>query len=264
MFWGSGVLKDTITISAVGWFTYSFYRFFINKRRSLKYLLALLVNSLLIIKIKPYIYFALLPGSVVWLATNVTTKVKSKIVKNFITPFIIILGAILGYLALSQMDNYMGKYKMDKVFAQAARTQADQKAEYYGGNSFDIGEFDGTFSGAIGKTHLAIAATFFRPYLWDVKNVVMFISALENTYILLLTIFLFIKLKLSFLSLLFKNPMLTFSILFALFFGFSVGLATSNFGSLVRLKIPCIPFYVASLFILRHFYELKHKKKLGL
>jgi len=52
--------------------------------------------------------------------------------------------------------------------------------------------------------------------------------------------------------------------LFALFFAFSVGLATSNFGSLVRLKIPCIPFYVSGLFILKYLYEKKAKKKLGI
>jgi hypothetical protein len=32
-----------------------------------------------------------------------------------------------------------------------------------------------------------------------------------------------------------------------------VGLATANFGSLVRYKIPLMPFYVASLFIIRHY-----------
>ena len=34
VFWGSGLLKDTITISAVGWFTYSFYIFFIKSQVS--------------------------------------------------------------------------------------------------------------------------------------------------------------------------------------------------------------------------------------
>ncbi|NNF02533.1 MAG: hypothetical protein HKN22_07590 [Bacteroidia bacterium] len=42
---------------------------------------------------------------------------------------------------------------------------------------------------------------------------------------------------------------MTFCIIFSLFFAFSVGLSTSNFGSLVRYKIPLLPFFVAALFI---------------
>jgi hypothetical protein len=137
----------------------------------------------------------------------------------------------------------------------------DQKQEYYGGNSFDIGEFDADPLSMLSKAHVAIAATLFRPYLWDVRNVVMLASALENTYIMLLTIFLLFRLKvIGFFSLIGKNPMLLFSVLFSLFFAFSVGIATSNFGSLVRLKIPCIPFYVASLFVLKFFYDQKISK----
>ena len=46
------------------------------------------------------------------------------------------------------------------------------------------------------------------------------------------------------------NGLLLFSLTFSLFMAFSVGISTSNFGSMVRYKIPLIPFYVASLYIL--------------
>jgi hypothetical protein len=38
--------------------------------------------------------------------------------------------------------------------------------------------------------------------------------------------------------------------LFSITFAFSVGLTTSNFGALVRYKIPSIPFFLSSLIIL--------------
>jgi hypothetical protein len=34
------------------------------------------------------------------------------------------------------------------------------------------------------------------------------------------------------------------------FFAFSVGLTTSNFGALVRYKIPAVPFYLSAILIL--------------
>jgi hypothetical protein len=43
--------------------------------------------------------------------------------------------------------------------------------------------------------------------------------------------------------------------MFSLFFAFSVGLTCANFGSLVRLRIPELPFFVASLFAIRYHYE---------
>jgi len=49
--------------------------------------------------------------------------------------------------------------------------------------------------------------------------------------------------------------MLLFCMLFSLFFAFSVGLTVANFGSLVRLRIPELPFFVAGIFMLRHLYE---------
>ncbi len=82
----------------------------------------------------------------------------------------------------------------------------------------------------------------------------MMLSAFENFAMLVLTIYLVLKVRIvKFLKLMFSHNLLVFSLVFSLFFAFSVGLATANFGSLVRYKIPLLPFYVASLFIIRHF-----------
>ncbi len=261
VFWGSGLLKDSITLSAVGWYTCYFYFFFIRKKYKVWSLIYILISAYLLISIKPYIFFALLPGSLIWLSNEKLENIQSKVLRRIVAPVFIFTGVAIGFLLLSQMSDVLGLYAIDKVLERAVVVNLDQKQEYYGGNSFDIGEFEANPISMLGKAHLAIAATLFRPYLWDVRNIVMFMSALENTFILILTLFLLIKLKfLGFFHLIGKNPLLLFSILFSLFFAFSVGLATSNFGSLVRLKIPCIPFYVASLFVLKFFYDQKQLK----
>jgi len=262
VFWGSGLLKDTITLSAVGWYTYYFYCFFIQKKYKFSFGIFIFISAFLLIAIKPYIFFALLPGSLIWLSNERLAKVQSKVLRRMAAPVFISIGIGLSFLVLSTMGDFLGLYAMDKVLDRAVVVNLDQKQEYYGGNSFDIGEFDADPISMLGKAHVAIAATLFRPYLWDAKNPVMLISALENTYIMLLTIFLLFRLKFfGFFSLIGENPLLLFSVLFSLFFAFSVGIATSNFGSLVRLKIPCIPFYVSSLFVLKYFYDTKFSKR---
>jgi hypothetical protein len=259
VFWGSGLLKDTITLSAVGWYTYYFYYFFIQKKYKFSHGLFIFISAFLLIAIKPYILFALLPGSLIWLSNERLAKVQSKALRLMAAPLFISVGVGASFLLLSSMGDFLGIYAMDKVLDRAVVVNLDQKQDYYGGSSFDIGEFNADPLSMLSKAHVAIAATLFRPYLWDARNPVMLISALENTYIMLLTLFLLIRLKFfGFFSLIGNNPLLLFSVLFSLFFAFSVGIATSNFGSLVRLKIPCIPFFVSSLFVLKHFYDTKH------
>lgn len=262
IFWGSGLMKDSFTLSAVGWYTYGFYFFFIKKNRHPKYIIFLLLASFIILAIKPYIFFALLPGSILWLSNQQIKKINHAIIRFMAAPILIGIGAAAGYFALERMGDSLGLYKVDSVLDRAVTVQQDMKAEYYGGKTFDIGDFDASFTGVMEKAPAAIFAGIFRPGIWDVRNAVMFISSLENTYLLLLTIFLLFKLKFfGFFSLIRKNPLVLFAFLFSIFFAFSVGLTVANFGSLVRLRIPELPFFVSGIFILRHLYE-KQKAKI--
>ena len=256
VFWGSGLMKDSFTLSAVGWFTYSFYHFFIKKDRKLSYGLYLFIAGFIILAIKPYIFFALLPGSILWLSNNLIKKINHGFIRFLASPIIIAIGGFTGYLALDKMGDNLGQYQIDTVLDKAVVTQKDMKADYYGGKTYDIGEFDASLTGIISKAPIAIFSGIFRPGIWDVRNPVMLISSLENSYLLILTLFLLLKLKIfGFFSLIRKNPMLLFCMLFSLFFAFSVGLTVANFGSLVRLRIPELPFFVAGIFMLKHLYE---------
>jgi hypothetical protein len=70
---------------------------------------------------------------------------------------------------------------MDKVIVTASEAQRDLKQSYYSGNAFDIGDYEPTIAGMLSVAHKAIFATLFRPTILDVKNIVMFVSSLENT-----------------------------------------------------------------------------------
>lgn len=262
VFWGSGLMKDSFTLSAIGWYTFAFYQFLILKNRRVLFLIQLFLASFIILSIKPYIFFALLPGSILWLSNQQIAKISNRTLRFLAAPVLLALGGGGGFFALTKMGDSLGLYKVDTVLERASIVQKDMKADYYGGNTYDIGDFDASIEGVVSKAPKAIFAGIFRPGVWDVKNVVMLISSLENTYLLALTIFLLIKLKiLGFFNLIRLNPLLLFSMLFSLFFAFSVGLTVANFGSLVRLRIPELPFFVAGIFILKHLYEIKFQKK---
>jgi len=91
---------------------------------------------------------------------------------------------------------------------------------------------------------------------------VMVLSGLENLFMLGFSLYILINIKFAILiRSLFSNPLLVFAFLFSLFFAFSVGLTTANYGALARLKIPCIPFYLSSLFILYYLNKASFKRK---
>lgn len=258
IFWGSGIMKDSITFSSVCLYVYGFYGFLIQKKYKLSFALSMLFSSYLLISIKPYIFFALLPGSVVWFVATKVSNIKNGLVKIMIAPTIIALGGLLTFNLITNLGGALGKYSIDRVFETAQGAQQDLKRSEYQGNSFDIGNYEPTPLGLLSVSHKAIFAALFRPTILDVKNIVMLISAIENTFMLLFCIYILLRLKVyKFFTLMSLHPLATFSFIFALFFALSVGVSISNFGTLVRLKIPCIPFFIASLVILNDFVRKK-------
>ena len=251
-FWGSGMLKDTYSISGLALATFAVYKFLIQQQRKFKFGFMLLGSSAIIILIKPYIFFALIPGTLIWVFFDKLNTIRNPTLRALFLPGLLTLVVVIVAVILQYFGDYLGDYSLDKVFNKAAKTQQDfARNQQYGANSYDIGEFDASLAGVLSKIPAALEMALFRPYLWNVRNPVMLLSALENFIMLSITIYIFWKVKFKVLiKSLFSDPLLIFSMLFALFFAFSVGLTTANYGALVRLKIPCIPFYASSLFIL--------------
>jgi hypothetical protein len=248
VFWGSGLMKDSITLSATCFFVHGFYWLLIKKKLRLKYFVAIFISSFLLLSIKPYILFALFPGSVFWLVAVNVTKVKNGLLRFMIAPAIIAAGCLLIYFLMIRFGDMLGKYSFDRVFETAQGAQKDLQQSYYNGNSFNIGDYEATPLGLLSVAHKAIFATLFRPSVLDVRNIVMFISALENTFLLFFCLYLLVKTRVvRFITLVRAHPLITFSIVFSLFFALSLGVSISNFGTLVRLKIPCIPLFLSSL-----------------
>lgn len=258
VFWGSGLMKDSVTFSAACLYVYGFYWFAIKKIRTLYYAGAIFSAAFLLLSIKPYILFALLPGSGVWLISLRISKVKNFLVKILIGPVVIIGISILVFFIMSNLGDKLGKYSIDKVFGTAQSSQQDLKQDYYRGNTFDIGDYDASLTGLLSVSHKAIFATLYRPTLLDVRNVIMLFSALENTFLLLFTFYLLVKLRFfKFFLYLGSHPLALFSFIFSIFFAISVGVSISNFGTLVRLKIPCVPFFICSLLIVNYIMKKK-------
>jgi hypothetical protein len=251
IFWGSSILKDTITFSAACWLTFAFYNALIARERPIRHFIIMAISIAVIISIKAYIFVALIPGFILWLSYSRIMKIKSGFIRLVAAPVIILTGIGLGLFVFSSFSNSLGDYgSVDKALNKAIVTKNDLTREAYGENSFDIGEIDGSAGNLLSKFPVAVVAGLFRPFLWDATNPVMVLSALENTFLLLLFIKVLFKNGMGFFFRIFSNPLLTLCFVFSIFFSFSLGLTTANFGALVRYKIPAIPFFLSMLYIL--------------
>jgi len=262
LFWGSGILKDSWTLAAAGWYTYSFYRIFIKGNRIFFSILTLFISIFILVTIKPYIFVGLLPGSLLWLIWARLSKIKSTFIKIIVAPIIIVFGLGLGGGIWMLTSSSLGKYSsIDSMVEKAYIASDDLKREYYKGNSFDLGSYDPSLSGVFSKFPIATITGLFRPFIWETKNIVMLMSGLENLMILGFTVYVLFRKPLTATKELVNNPLVLFCLIFAIFFAFSVAISTSNFGALVRLRIPLLPFFLSGLIIIE--YVSRIKKRIG-
>jgi ABC-type sulfate transport system permease component len=87
-------------------------------------------------------------------------------------------------------------------------------------------------------------STLFRPFLWESKKIIILFSALESFFMLLALFYVLSKVGiLKFLGSIFSDPQIFFAFILTLLLSAVVGFTTFNFGTLVRYRLPVLPFY---------------------
>lgn len=264
LFWGSGILKDTITFTAVCWFIVGVDNILTARGSRLKSILIVFAALYALLSVKPYVLYSLLPGTVIWVVAVWVKRIRSKFVKITTIPIAVVLALVAGYLGLSLLGGKMGKFSVEKMLITASITQKDLKQDYYQGSSFDIGDFEPTVTGMLSKVPVAMRVGLFQPFIWESRNIVMIFSGIENLTYLVLALFLIFKIFRNprrFFKILNQYPILILLMLYTLMFSVMVGLATSNFGALVRFKIAFMSCYVVLLFILHGFLSKQGSKE---
>jgi len=260
-FWGSGLFKDTITFACLCLLTYYSYQLFIKGTdKKLMAVAILLINAYLLATIKAYIIMAITPPLIFWVILNYQARFSNKLLQIVVFPLFLVIAAGLGLFLVQQAGNVSKSYSsINDITEKAYDTQwwhykvNQLYGDRGGGSYYSLGKPDPSLTGMFSKIPAAVNVTLYRPYLWEADNIVMLFAALESTLILLFTlkvvligagIFKVIKYFTT-------RPVLFFTLSFAVLFAFGVGFTSYNFGALVRYKIPCIPFYLAGLFMIQ-------------
>lgn len=261
VFWGSGIMKDTLGVGFLGVFLYAVHHVFDRGKWNIWYLLLMGISVYVIFSVRAYIIFGLMPAMMIWLSLGLKDKIKNGLIRIIFIPFMIVLMVVGIVFSFSYLGKYNSQFSVDNVIGTAWSYQhwhyveGENTSEQHGrGSSYTLGEYDPTPIGVMKMFVPAVNVALYRPYLWEVKNPAMLILSLESLAFFLVTIYILLRVgPFVLIRAASRDPFLLMSLVFSVFFAFAVGFSTYNFGALSRYKIPALPFYALSLLVLNHY-----------
>ncbi|WP_210486284.1 hypothetical protein [Rufibacter aurantiacus] len=264
-FWGSGFMKDSITIGALGWTFYGFYNLLILKVKIPTSLFAFVLGAAALASIKIYILLCFLPPALFWLFNEYNSRIQNSIVRLISKPLFFAVGLSVAALGATKITEGDAKYDINNIAETTKVTSRYLSEQVTSGSQYNIGNLDGSVSSMVKATPQAIIVSLYRPFLWEARNPTMLLSAIEALYFLLFSLYCIYKAGIiKTFYIISSIPVVNFSLIFSLLFAFAVGLNSGNFGTLVRYKIPLMPFYLSALFIIQGNSNSKKQRKKNL
>lgn len=247
--WSCGILKESIAITGVGVVCYGVHRFLTG--RPITGLLLAPLGVFPIAIVKPYILFPLVLAIATWIYTQRLYDGQGRAGTLRIRPVWFVVAAGAGLAGLVGLMQLFPVYSVDNLGEDFGRYQY-LGAVAEGGSYYGIGdEAKRSLAGQVAFVPIALFTSLFRPFLFEVHNVLAFVNALESTAFTIYVIRILFKVRpLPAFRLIMSRPILPVSLVFTISFGIAVGLATTNFGSLSRYRMPLMPFYAALVLVL--------------
>ena len=243
-------MKEPLTNLFFAFSIIYFYKTFVLRRKKFRYVLILIPSMILLYIIKSYILFVLLPSLLMLLFFTKRQNIRSKEMRFLATPILIMILCLFLFLSLSVLSRYSERYDVEKILTYLKEFQDYSKSmsAKYEGTTYDINNFDGTLLGLVASVPESINVSLFRPYVWELKKPILIPNAIESLLVMFISIFVFLKVGvIRSVKFILKSPDLIFIFTFSFGLLFFVGLASLNFGTLVRYKIFGISFYLLGI-----------------
>lgn len=244
-FWGSGLLKDSLCLGALGFVIHILYKFFIRRKFSFFDLVLLFFFTFILTTIKSYITAIITVGLMVMIFSIFLRSIKSRMLRMLLLVVAIGMSGLLIYVSdFSAEINDMAEESVAQIQEFQQNYQVLQDSDENSKAGFGLGELDPSLSSLVLKSPAVIFTCLFRPFLWESKKVIILFTSLESTLLLLCTLYIMMKMGiLTFFRTVFRNPHLLFCFTISMLFALIIGFTTFNFGTMIRYKIIFLPFY---------------------
>ncbi len=229
VFWGSGLIKEILLFPLLGFFVYFTDRLIFGQRlKPWQYFVFAAIVALLML-LKVYVLLLLLPCLLAFYLSG-KTKLRPALVFLIVITGAVLLVSLAGLL-FPQVDPYSILAKRQNFYMQFS-------VNVGAGSLIHEVYLAPGLAGVVSYIPRALFNVLFRPHLLDSFNPIILMAAFENLLILLV------------LSLIawwgFRNKRLNriewLGLWFTLLLFVFIGITTQIYGTLVRFKIPALPF----------------------
>ena len=237
--WTSGVLKESVVMLFNGMFLSGFFALS-EKRFTIRNVLSLLLSILGFAVMKAYILLAILPGAFAWLIVTY---------RNFKQPRLTFVVTLLvsAVVALKIQYVFPGINFMETL---SVKQQAMLRLAYYtdSGSVIFVNPLDPNLMSFLRNWPEALLNASFRPWVTEAENAMQWFSALENLVLALITLVCIVFYKKQ------EAPgrlaFLWFCLSFVLVLYSITGITTPILGTLVRYRMPALPFFLIAIFMM--------------
>jgi hypothetical protein len=255
-FWGSGVFKDSLTLSGLFLFTYHVYQIVIKRRFSPGHFLWMALGIYFMYSIRLFFLIILLPCVGFWFFAEFRDKlIKNNFLKSISFPLLLAIATAVIIFGLGRVMN-----SNEELSANALTEKAEGFQSWHGslgGSVYDLGIVDYSIGSLIRVFPLAVNVTLFRPYIFiDAHSAFQMISALQSMFFMYFFGLTLYRTRLGFFTAVSQDSMILFSITFSIFYSFVAGFTSYNFGALDRYKIPALPFFMIALVLINYKHQL--------
>jgi len=234
VFWTSGVVKEAYAVFGLGVLLW-------GAREAIRgsYLTAaapLFVGTIVVGAFKPYLLFPFAVAGAVWLVFERSHRARGN---SFVY---LLIGLVGGFGMVVALSAVFPEFSPSHIAEQTAEQQVMGKV-VGGGSYFEVGSADRSVLGQIANAPLALVASLARPFLWEVNTLQSGVAALEIIVLVGFAARSFVRTGFGALRASFASPIVLFALTFLMIGGIAIGLATTNFGTLSRYRVPIMPFY---------------------
>ncbi|MBA2662008.1 MAG: hypothetical protein H0U74_06905 [Bradymonadaceae bacterium] len=249
VFWSSGIIKEAIALSGLGFAVLGLYRL-VRHNRHFSGLCALCIGVLLMGLSKPYLLGPFAVATSIWFYWSRTIRIKGQVAMAA-KPLYFLFGLMIAMASLIGIGQLFPRYSIENLAEEAGHMQ-DVGRRVEGGSNYELASTsERTAQAQLVFVPIALVTALFRPFFFEVHNALSLINAAETTFIALVFLFLvFRQGPRKCWSIIIGSPMLMFCLIFVLLVALGVGLTATNLGTLSRYRIPMMPMYFVLLLML--------------
>lgn len=248
-FFGSSVIKEPLCMGCIG---VLFYLLFDKKNNAfsiLKYCILALLFSFILYNVKSYLFISLVIAFLFSFLFSRIRNLESRQLRQYAyILFALILIIPTGYLFLNEKTIISTTFSQQLLRIIFNTTKAQL---ILGNSTYNLGTIEPTTIGIIKYLLASLNVSLFRPYFFEINKFQLLISGSESLLMLLLFIYTLYKISILRLLHFIKNtPILIFCLFYVVLVGIQIGAISFNYGTLVRYKMPILPFFFSFILIL--------------